>query len=130
MAEQLSTRARTLLAAPVCVVLTTINPDGYPQSSVVWAKVSGDDIAISTIRGRQKTTNMERDPRVTVLSYDPADPYKYVEVRGTATLTESGGDELIDELGRAYTGQAWQEPVPATRVVVTITPQKVHERLG
>jgi len=128
MSQHLSEAAQKLCNAPVCVVLTTINPDGQPQSSVVWAKGSADAIVISTIKGRQKALNLERDPRVTVLAYDPANPYQYVEVRGRATVSEEGGDALIDELSRAYTGQPWSEPEPATRVVVTVTPERVHER--
>src|SRR5439155_12397424 len=80
---------RPLFQAPVFVVITTINPDGMPQSSVVWAKVEEDTVVISTIRGRRKCLNMERDPRVTLLAYDPKDPYRYVELRGTVTLDEA-----------------------------------------
>lgn len=68
-----------LFQAPVFVVLTTINPDGAPQSSVIWSKVDGGDILFSTIRGRRKCRNMERDPRVTLLAYDPEDPVKVIE---------------------------------------------------
>ncbi|HET9142502.1 PPOX class F420-dependent oxidoreductase [Actinophytocola sp.] len=115
----------SLFQAPVFVVMTTINPDGMPQSSVVWAKVLGDDVVISTIRGRRKCRNMERDPRVTLLAYDPEDPYSYVELRGTVRLSEEGGDALIDELSRAYDGKPWSHRPHETRVVVRFTPAKV-----
>jgi len=120
----------SLFRAPVFVVLTTINPDGAPQSSVVWTKVDGDDVVFSTIRGRRKCRNMERDPRVTLLAYDPADPYSYVELRGTVTLSEEGGDALIDELSRAYDDKPWTHRPQETRVVVRFTPVKVIEHLA
>lgn len=113
--------------APVFVVLTTINPDGQPQSSVVWAKVEGDQVIISTIRGRRKCRNMERDPRVTLLAYDPQDPYQYVELRGTVTLDEAGGNELINELSLAYDGKPFNLNPDHVRVVVRFTPVKVVE---
>lgn len=113
--------------APVFVVLTTINPDGQPQSSVVWAKVEGDQVIISTIRGRRKCRNMERDPRVTLLAYDPQDPYQYVELRGTVTLDEAGGNELINELSLAYDGKPFNLNPDHVRVVVRFTPAKVVE---
>ena len=115
----------SLFQAPVFAVLTTINPDGGPQSSVVWVKRDGDDVVLSTIRGRRKCRNMERDPRVTLLAYDPADPYYYEELRGTVTLTEAGGDALIDELSRAYDDRPWTVRPDETRVVVRFTPAKV-----
>lgn len=117
--------ARALLGAPVHAVLTTINPDGGPQTSVVWSTMDGGDVLFSTIRGRRKCRNLERDPRVSLLAYHPDDPYSYVEIRGSVTLDETGGDELIDRLSRAYTGNAWTARGDETRVVVRITPRKV-----
>ncbi len=129
MGEALTDDVRGLFQAPVFVVMTTINPDGQPQSSVVWAKVDGDSdgdlVVISTIRGRRKCRNMERDPRVTLIAYDPTDPYIYVELRGTVTLDEEGGDALIDELSRAYDGKPFNHRPGEVRVVVRFTAGKV-----
>ncbi|HEU5473185.1 MAG TPA: PPOX class F420-dependent oxidoreductase [Actinophytocola sp.] len=122
--------ALALFRAPVFAVLTTINPDGAPQSSVVWTRTDGADVLLSTIRGRRKCRNMERDPRVTLLAYDPEDPYTYVELRGTVTLTEAGGDELIDELSRAYDNRPWTHRPAETRVVVRFTPTRVIEHVA
>jgi PPOX class probable F420-dependent enzyme len=124
----LSEEARKLLNPPVFAVLTTVNEDGGPQASVVWVRTDGDDVVFSTIRGRRKTRNMEREPRVSVLAYDPQDPYRYVEVRGTVTLTEEGGDELIDEMSRAYEGKPWPHRPHEVRVVARVTPTKVVGR--
>ncbi|GAA0738130.1 PPOX class F420-dependent oxidoreductase [Dactylosporangium roseum] len=119
---------RELLDRRAFLVLSTINPDGAPQSSVIWAKHDGGDLVFSTIRGRRKTRNMERDPRVSLCVYDPANPYRYVEVRGTVSLTEEGGPELIQELSRAYGGQPFTEPVPGvTRVVCRVSATKIIE---
>ncbi|MET7396407.1 PPOX class F420-dependent oxidoreductase [Dactylosporangium sp. NPDC005572] len=119
---------RALLDRKAFLVLGTVNPDGGPQSSVIWARYDGDELVFSTIRGRRKTRNMERDPRVSICVYDPANPYRYVEVRGTVTLTEEGGPELINELSLAYDGVPFTEKVPGvTRVVCRVTPSKVIE---
>jgi PPOX class probable F420-dependent enzyme len=129
MTVQLPDLAQRLLDAPTCAVLTTINPDGAPQSSVVWVKLDGDEVVFSTILGRRKTLNMQRDPRVNICAYDPANPYTYVEVRGEVSMTESGGDELINELSLRYTGEAFTEAVPGvTRVVCRVAPRKVVTR--
>lgn len=117
MGRELPALARELLDQQTYAVITTINPDGSPQASVIWAKRDDDEIVFSTIRGRRKTRNMERDPRVSFVAYDPADPYRYVEVRGSVTMTEQGGDALIDELCRAYQGRPWPHRPHEVRVV-------------
>jgi PPOX class probable F420-dependent enzyme len=119
----------TLLDANTFVVLGTVNPDGSPQTSVIWARRDGDDILFSTIRGRRKTRNMERDPRVSLCTYDPADPYQNVEVRGTVAMTEEGGPELIEELSMRYDGHGFTESHPDNvRVVCRVTATRVVER--
>ncbi|QDQ12272.1 PPOX class F420-dependent oxidoreductase [Streptomyces spectabilis] len=130
----LSEDLKSLLDTPVFVTVATIQPDGSPQLSPVWVTRDGDDVLISTTIGRQKEKNLRRDPRVTVL-FQPFDaPYTYAEIRGTATLTTEGGQELIDELSRKYTGKDYADFNPASkddaqRVVVRVTPRKVVGRI-
>jgi PPOX class probable F420-dependent enzyme len=128
MGESL-TGVQRYFQAPVFVVVSTINPDGQPQSSVVWAKVEDDQVIISTIRGRRKCRNLERDPRATLIAYNPENPYHYTELRGSVTLAETGGDELINELSLAYTGKPFNHPPGQVRVVVRFTADKVFEYL-
>ncbi|MFJ8160140.1 PPOX class F420-dependent oxidoreductase [Streptomyces sp. NPDC096136] len=115
---------------PVFASVATIQPDGSPQVSVTWLARDGDDLLVSTTVGRRKEKNLRRDPRVTVLINPHNAPYTYAEIRGTAELSTEGGQELIDELSRKYTGKDYADFNPAsgddnTRVVVRITPRKV-----
>jgi PPOX class probable F420-dependent enzyme len=126
MPTVLSGLARRLVDEPTFAVLSTTNPDGGPQASVVWVKRDGDDILVSTIRGRRKTRNMERDPRVSVVLYDPADPYSYAEVRGTVTITTAGGRDLIEQLSLKYDGKPFPVEGPdRIRVVVRVHPERI-----
>ncbi|GHG64764.1 PPOX class F420-dependent oxidoreductase [Streptomyces griseocarneus] len=114
---------------PVFATVATVQPDGSPQLSVTWIKREGNDLLISTTVGRRKEQNLRRDPRVTVMINPPNAPYTYVEVRGTADITFEGGNELIDELSRKYTGKDYADFNPASaqdarRVVVRISPRK------
>lgn len=114
--------------APEFAVIATVLPNGSPQQSVVWIERDGDDLLVSTVKGRRKHLNLERDPHVSVLVYPRENPYSYVEVRGTATMTEEGGRELIDRLCNAYTGAeryTMDDGTDNVRVVVRITPDKV-----
>ena len=63
-------------------VLTTMMPDGMPQSSIVWVDYDGECVLINTTLERQKGRNMQLNPRVTILVIDPNDSGRWVEVRG------------------------------------------------
>lgn len=121
--------AKKLIDAKTFASVATVNPNGSPQSSVIWLKREDDVIVFSTILGRRKTLNMQRDPRVSVLLFDPGDPYRYVEIRGEVSMTTEGGPELINELSLAYDGVPFREKDPAAvRVVCRLVPTKVVTR--
>ena len=111
--------------------ISTIEPDGRPQSSVVWYVRDGDDVLVSTVADRRKHKNMVRDPRVTLLVYDAENPYEYVEIRGRVQMTTEGGRELIDDLARAYMGAdryTMDDGTDNVRVVCRIVAEKVVSR--
>lgn len=126
----LSATARKLLDSRNCAVLATLNPDGSPQTSVVWVGLEGDDLIISTQAGRRKEKNMRRDPRVSLTMYDTADSDSYIEVRGLATVTEDEGRKVAVALAEKYEGPGGGEeylqlPVEDVRLTVRITPGRV-----
>jgi len=126
VAATLPDLARRLLDAQTFAVLGTINPDGSPHSTVVWVKRDGDEILFSSLRGRRKTRNVERDPRVSLVVFDPANPYDYVGIQGAVSMTEEGGPDLINELSMKYQGQPYTYDTPdMVRVVFRITPESV-----
>jgi PPOX class probable F420-dependent enzyme len=112
------------------VIVGTVNPDGSPQTSLLWAAYDGDDILLSTITSRAKYRNWQRDPRASVLVFDPKDAYSYVEVRGRVGMTTDGGPELIERLSQIYEGTTYtgDEGTDHVRVVARVTPEHVHER--
>lgn len=124
---------KDLFEKPVYVALTTVMPDGQPQSTVVWTDYDGEYVRVNVTRGRQKTKNMERNPKVTVLAIDPENPYRWIEVRGMVEeISEQGGVEHINTLSRKYTGRGYYgDFAPAerrneeTRLLVKIRPVKV-----
>ncbi|MGW6859475.1 PPOX class F420-dependent oxidoreductase [Streptomyces xanthophaeus] len=131
MTAALSDSLKTLIDdSPVFATVATIQPDGSPQLSVTWIARDGDDLLISTTVGRRKEKNLRRDPRITVMINPDTAPYTYAEVRGTATVTTEGGQQLIDDLSVKYTGRNYAEFNPASkddaeRVVVRVVPRKV-----
>lgn len=124
-----------LLRSTVDVVLTTISPRGYPQSTHVWCGFDGEYVLLNTGIGYQKERNMRRDPRVSVLAVDPANKMRWVEVQGDAELVEGGALEHLNLLSNAYRGKDFYELMPElkgkeVRVIVKVTPRKVHVGKG
>jgi len=113
---QISASHRDLVSGPRVAALTTLMPDGQPQTIVVWRDLDGRYVRVNTMRGFRNEKNMRRNPRVTLLCYDPRDPNRYLEVRGTVIeLAEEGALEHLDGLSQLYTGRkpCFGECVPA-----------------
>jgi PPOX class probable F420-dependent enzyme len=96
---------KALLDAPNHAVISTVNPDGSIHSTVVWQEVVDGALNVNSAVGRRWPTNLDADPRVTVVVLAQDNPYEYVEVRGTATSATDGADEQIDRLAKKYIGQ-------------------------
>jgi PPOX class probable F420-dependent enzyme len=87
--------------------LATLMKDGSPQVTPVWFDMDGGEVRVNTARGRVKDRNMEKRRRVALAIQDPADPYRYLQVRGTVVAsTEEGAAEHINHLAGKYTGKA------------------------
>lgn len=92
-----------LLTRPVHGVLTTMMPDGQPQSSLVWCDFDGECARVNTSLERRKGRNMLTNPKVTLLIVDPQDTSRYMEIRGEAELVQEWALEHLDEITRQYT---------------------------
>ena len=107
-------------------VVTTLRPDGSPQTTVVWVERDGDTVSFNTAYGRAKPGNLERDPRISVLVTAP-DFYHWVSIDGRAELTTDGAEEQIDRLSRKYDGKPWPYVEGQRRVRVRVVPEHVTD---
>jgi len=125
MSIPLSDAALALLDGRNYAVLATVNPDGSPQTSVMWVGRDGNDVLFSTVEGRMKHRNMRRDPRVSVTVIDSANPENYVELRGRVSMTPDVGRRFDTQLSWKYDGKDPGEDRPgAVRVVVRMVVEK------
>ncbi len=92
-----------LVTKPVHGVLTTMMPDGQPQSSLVWCDYDGECARVNTTLERQKGKNMAKNPKVSLLIVDPENTSRYLEIRGEAELVLDGALEHLDKITREYT---------------------------
>jgi PPOX class probable F420-dependent enzyme len=107
-------------------VLATVNPDGSPQTSVIWVGRDGADVLFSTVEGRVKHRNMVRDPRVSISVIDWVDPENYIELQGRVSMTPDVGRQLDTQLSWKYDGKDPGEDHPgAVRVVVRLVVEKI-----
>src|ERR1700746_1813871 len=125
MSIQLSESALRLVDGANYAVLATVNPDGSPQTSVVWVGRDGGDLLFSTVEGRVKHRNMVRDPRVSVTVIDSADPENYGEVGGGVSMTPDIGRRVDTQLSWKYDGKDPDPDRPgAVRVVIRMMVEK------
>jgi len=110
---------------PNFAALSTLMPDGHPQTQVMWVDADDEHLLINTEIGRQKQRNVERDPRVTVAIIDRENPYSYAEVRGRVVGSVTGPEARahIDKLSQKYNGAPYDDAwITTERVILKIEP--------
>jgi len=128
MSETIPAKYADLLEKPAFGNLGTLMKDGSPQVTPVWVDFDGRFVRVNSARGRVKDKNIRRDPRVSIALQDPANPYRYLEIRGKVVeITENGADDHINKLAKKYLGKdvyPFRQP-GEVRVLYKIEPQKV-----
>ena len=72
----------------------------------MWCDFDGQGVRVNTMRGFAKERNMRRNPRVTLLCYDPRRPLRYLEIRSVvAEMTQAGAAGHLDCLASKYAGR-------------------------
>lgn len=69
-------------------VFVTLRADGRPQTSPVTGGVVDDRLVVSTYPFRDKVHNLRRDPRVSVCVLSDHFGGAWVQIDGTATITD------------------------------------------
>ncbi len=120
---------KDLAQAKNFAALTTLMPDGHPQTQIMWVGADDEHVIINTQLDRQKYRNVLADPRVTVTVFDADNPYRYVEARGRVARTQDGAAAAasIDELSRKYTGGDYGMGPTDRRVILFIDVERVHK---
>jgi PPOX class probable F420-dependent enzyme len=103
MPDVIPEKFRDLFNKKAFASLTTLMPDGSPQTTPVWCDSDGQHVIFNSAKGRQKDRNVRRDPRVAMAIVDPDNPYRYLEIRGKVVeITEQGADAHIDKMAKKY----------------------------
>ena len=105
---RLPDEARLVIESDALAHVTTIDPDGRPQTTLAWVGLEGDEIVFATLPDQRKLRNMRRDPRITIsIQTERVTPYglhEYLVIYGTARVTDGGGPEVLQRLAHTYLG--------------------------
>jgi PPOX class probable F420-dependent enzyme len=128
----LGPEARALLESSALVHMVTLNADGSPQVTIVWAGLDGDDIVSAHLFANRKVRNVQRDPRVSLsiegTGIDARGLKEYLVVHGHARIEEGGAAELLQRLAHVYLGPEVRFPPmddPPAGYVMRTTPLRV-----
>lgn len=123
-----------LIAGPIYATFTTVNPQGGPENSVIWASWDGSHVVVNTRGESRKIANIKANPKVALMAVDPENPYRWVDVRGTVESVEPDENyQNINSHAKLYAGKdeyyggvaPIEQKGTEQRVVVRIRPDRV-----
>ena len=128
---KLNRKAIGLLKGKNFAFVATINRDGSPQLTPVWADTDGSKVLINTAIGRVKERNVSRDPRIAVAVADAANPYSFLSFDGKVVETIPGkrADDHIDYLSFKYTGNRKYQGRSAAQKRIILVVEPTHIRV-
>ena len=108
--------------------LALVKKDGTPQVTPVWFDYDGTHIIVNTARRRVKDKILSKHPPVALAIQDPANPYRYIQLRGkVAAETEEGAYDMICRLNEKYHGKyEYPKPPGEVRVTYKILPEQFN----
>ncbi|MGZ4194944.1 MAG: PPOX class F420-dependent oxidoreductase [Solirubrobacteraceae bacterium] len=118
---------RDLVDAQVAT-LATIGGNGFPQLTEIWFLHDDGELKLSLNSSRLKTRNLQKRPQCSLFLLDLQNPYRYLEVRGNATIEPDDDYEFARKLGAKYGGADLREHdnPGESRLIVTIEPANVY----
>lgn len=118
-----------LLDAPVNGLLATVMSTGAPQVSPVWFIRDGDEILVSSVGGRLREQHVSRNEHVALTVVDPENLMRYIEVRGTMSISVDPTAATRDAVCRKHgydDGAAFDKP-GTPRITLRLTPTFIVE---
>lgn len=110
-----------LLENPNFGALATVRPDGSPQVNTMWFEKDGDTIRFTHTSKRAKFRNLQQNPGMSMVVFDPDMPYHQVEVRGQlAEVIPDPGGSFYLHLARRYGNENPTAPADADDRVILV----------
>jgi hypothetical protein len=117
------------LTLPIASVLATYRRDGGVLLSPVWHRWREGGFDVTCFPGDIKVKHLTNDPRASLLIHDQVPPYRGVEIRANAVLSEIDAREF-DEVALHYLGEeggrAYAAQITGNVILVRIEPDFVR----
>ena len=109
--------------------LALIDAKGEPHVTPMWFDYDGENIIFNTARGRVKDKILHKHPAVAVAVADPANPYRYIQIRGPVVFESDQGEfgyPEISKLNVKYNGSPnYPKREGEVRVTYKVRPEHV-----
>ena len=131
--NQLTNEHRNFLMEQVRTAkLATVRKDGRPHVTPVWFDLDGDTLLFTTWHTSVKALNIMRDGRVCLCVDDEKPPFSYIQIEGTAVLSDDNealnywarhiadrymGEDLAEAYGKRNSVEG--------ELLVRVTPTKI-----
>lgn len=108
----------------LAMVSTIRHKDGLISTNPVSIDWDGEFLRFSTLKQRVKYRNLVANPQITLCVTSSRDSTRYIEVRGTAELTDDPGGAFQRAMWKRFTGEDEFnfDPPGSERVIVKIMP--------
>ena len=114
-----------LLERPLFAALATVTPDGAPLVNPMWFEWDDDAgvIKLTHTNERHNFRHLQKNPRVALSITDPANQYRYIQIRGALDHVEPDPTgAFYQRLQQRYRGTTSEVRDKNVRVVLTIKP--------
>jgi PPOX class probable F420-dependent enzyme len=98
-------RLYDLLTGTALGHLATVGDDGHPQVNPVWFIWEDGSLLIGVKGETGKLRNLRRHPWLALSILDPANPFRYLEIRGEVIAFDEYRDlSFVNRLSQKYRG--------------------------
>jgi len=123
----LQPEVQSLLSRPNFAHLSTLMPDGSPNTTPVWMGLEGDRIVICTGEESLKARNLRRDPRLSISVVEFENPYEEVQIRGhVIEFRDDSKLETMDKISYRYIGAPFPMREYPNRIAIVIEVEKAR----
>jgi Pyridoxamine 5'-phosphate oxidase len=107
---------KKLMDDPVTQILGIVGPDGRANLTPMWFDYDGDDILVNVATHRTKYGWIKKNPRLTSMLLNPANPYHWMSIKHTVQREISEDDPAEGSKVTAQVDKIWtkytQQPPP------------------
>jgi PPOX class probable F420-dependent enzyme len=115
---------------PNIAVVGVLRADGTAHQTPVWVDYDGEHVLLNLTTDRTKTQYLERDPRISVLTLDRNDPFRWLRVEGKVVemTTDGAWDHIVRQAGVYLGREEYPRRPEEERLLVRIEPERVESR--